>query len=1166
MKEGLPPAGSFFFVPAWLPHVSQPRAARFTIPLQNMIIDRIQVEKNCLIAGCKNQSKKKMNKSNTRMLKHLACLLAVAVLLMPDADAQKKKQGTDTKTDSLKSSTFSGLKWRSIGPAMTSGRIADFAVNPCNTREYYAGVASGHVWKTENAGITWKPVFDDYGAYAIGVVTMDPGNHNVVWVGTGENNHQRAIGYGNGVWKSTDGGQSFKNMGLKESRQIGGIVIDPRNSDIVFVAAEGSIWGPGGDRGLYKSTDGGETWKKVLEISENTGVNNVVIDPRRPDIMYATSEQRRRHVFTKIGGGPESAVYKSTDGGETWRKIMKGMPKVDIGGMGIDVSPADPDVVYVIMEAVDDKGGFFKSTDRGESWDRVSSYSSSGQYYNEIYCDPNDVNVIYSMETTSKVSRDGGKTWTDVGNDGRHVDDHALWIDHSDSRHLLIGGDGGIYESFDGGKKWDFKQNLPVTQFYRVMVDNDLPFYNVYGGTQDNNTLGGPSQNTCSGGVSNEDWQDILGGDGFWVAVDPDNPDIVYCESQYGNVTRWDRRSGENTPIKPQPRKGEDTYKWNWDAPLIVSPHKGTRIYMGANKIFRSDDRGNTWKVISDDITAQIDRNTWPVMGHYWSYDAVAKDVSTSLYGMAVSLVESPVKEDLLYVGTDDGVISVTEDAGGTWRQVKSFPGIPDNTYVSDILADQFNENVVYATFNNHQRDDFKPYVLKSMDKGRTWTSISNNLPDNGAAWTLEQDFVNPELLFVGTEFGIFFSINGGGEWVALKSGLPSIAVRDIMIQKRENDLAIATFGRGFYILDDYTPLRGFRKEMLKEEAVIFPVKDAKMFIQTGSKYGQGSNFFTSDNPDYGATFTYYIKDVPRTLREARQESEKKLFKDSKPIPQPSVEQLRAEKEEIAPYLVFSIMDGSGREIRKLSANAKKGIHRITWDLKYPSYRPVSTTTEKFTPVASGGPRERGRGRGMSGMPVMPGNYSVSLSMVTREGTRELVSGVPFKAVSLNLATLPAENLPEVEAFNAKVSELAGTMAAAENFATELRNKAVIIRQTLLNMAGSEPALMNRAAALEKRLDDVMFKFDGPEAKASWEEVPPGPMPLNRRLRAIVYGSLSSSSGTTQTQIDNYGILRQELPPVLQELKSINEEIGGLNRELDEMGAPWTPGRIPDWQ
>ncbi len=1096
-----------------------------------------------------------------RIVRYLACLLVMLVVLAPTLDAQKKKKKNDENAanDSLRGSTFSGLKWRSIGPAMTSGRIADFAVNPYNPKEYYAAVASGHVWKTQNAGISWKPVFDNYGSYSIGVVSMDPSNHNVVWVGTGENNHQRALGYGNGVFKSMDGGKSFKNMGLKESRQVGGIVIDPRCSDVVFVAAEGSVWGPGGDRGLYKTTDGGENWIKVIDISENTGINNVVMDPARPDIMYATAEQRRRHVHTKIGGGPESAVYKSTDGGETWRKIMKGLPKVHIGGMGIDISPANPDVVYLIFEAAEGKGGFYKSTNRGESWDRMSDHHASGQYYNEIFCDPVNVDVVYSAETRSHVTRDGGKTFTPLGLDGRHVDDHALWINPSDTEHLLMGGDGGIYESFDGGEKWDFKANLPVTQFYRVMVDNDYPFYNVYGGTQDNNTLGGPSASTSTFGVTNEDWKAIKGGDGFWVAVDPENPDIIYCESQYGNVSRYDRKSGESIPIKPSPGKGGDTYKWNWDTPLIISPHSNKRIYMGANKIFRSDDRGNTWKVISDDIAARIDRNTWPVMGQFWSIDAVSKDVSTSLFGMAVSLVESPVKEDLLFVGTDDGVISITEDAGKTWSQVKSFPGVPANTYVSDILADKFDENVVYATFNNHKRDDLKPYVLKSTDKGKTWIPIPNGLPENGSTWTIEQDFVNPELLFLGTEFSAFFSIDGGEEWVKLSSGLPDIAVRDLVIQERENDLVMATFGRGFYILDDYTPLRGFKKEILRQDAHIFPVPDARMYVQTGGKYGQGSNFFASKNPTYGATITYYLREVPKTLKEIRHEKEKELFKEKQPIPQPGVDELRAEEEEIAPYLVFSIKDASGRETMKLTKKAGKGISRLTWGLKYPSLRPVSIRTEKFTPVAASG----STGRRGGGIPVMPGTYSVSLSMVTSQGVKELAGPVEFKAEALGISTLPAQNTTELHAFQSDVSDLASTMSAAENFAADLQKKVLLIRQTLHNTPGTSEELKEKARSLKGQLEDVIFIFEGPEARASREEIPPYPMPLNRRLGALVYAHYSSTSEVTQTEKDNYEILKVELQPVLDKLKSVHEDIKDMNEKLDDIGAPWTPGRIP---
>ena len=582
----------------------------------------------------------------------ITLILGLFICINP-AGAQKKKNALkEAAKDSLKketglSSTFSGLSFRSIGPAWASGRISDFAVNPKNHSEIYVGVGAGNIWKTTNNGTTWTPVFDKYGAYSIGCLKMDPSNPSVIWAGTGENTHQRQLGYGDGIYKSEDAGASWKNMGLKESRQIGMIAIDPRNTDVVYVAAEGSIWGPGGDRGLYKTTDGGKTWNKVLNISENTGVNNVVFDPRNPDILYATSEQRRRHVFTKIGGGPESAVYKSKDAGKTWDKIMKGLPTVDIGGMGLAISPVNPDVLYIIMEAAGESSGFYRTTDRGASWEKMSSYASSGQYFNEIYCDPKNVDKVYSLETVSKVTSDAGKTWANMGNNQRHVDDHAMWIDPTNTKHFYIGGDGGIYETFDEGKNYIFKSNLPVSQFYRVCVDNALPFYNVYGGTQDNNSMGGPSRNINRDGVVNADWKVTVGGDGFWVAIDPVDENIVYTESQYGNAALWDKKSEESVDIRPVPREGEKTYRWYWDTPLIISPHKRDRIYIAANKVFRSDDRGRSWEVISEDLTRNEDRNQFKVMGKYWSIDAVAKDVSTSLWGLIVSLSESKVKKIL---------------------------------------------------------------------------------------------------------------------------------------------------------------------------------------------------------------------------------------------------------------------------------------------------------------------------------------------------------------------------------------------------------------------------------------------------------------------------------------------------------------------------------------
>lgn len=1090
-------------------------------------------------------------------MKRITSLLFIFLMATTIVCAKKKKEDEKAKGDTIiTSSLVSGLKFRSIGPAWASGRIADFAVNPKNPKEYYVGVASGNVWKTTNNGTTWKPVFENYGSYAIGDVELDPNNPNVVWVGTGENNHQRALGYGDGIYKSLDGGKSFKNMGLKNSRQIGGIVIDPRNSDIVFVAAEGSAWGPGEERGLYKTTDGGENWEKVLEISENTGVNNVKMDPCNPDIMYATAEQRRRTSFTKIGGGPESAVYKSTDGGETWRKIMKGLPGGHIGGMGIDVSPVDPNVVYLIMEAANNSGGFFRSTDKGESWSKMSDHHSSGQYYNEIFCDPKDVDKVYSVETRSVYTEDGGKTWNRISTSGRHVDDHALWIDPADTDHYIIGGDGGIYETWDAGATFDFKENLPITQFYRVYVDDAEPFYNVYGGTQDNNSMGGPSQTTSRSGVINDEWYPTLGGDGFWGAVEPGNPDIVYSEYQYGNVFRYDKKSGERLNIKPRERKGELTYKWNWNTPLFISPHSKTRIYMAANKVFRSDDRGNSWTVISDDLTAQVDRNSFPVMGKYWPAEAVAKDVSTSQWGTIVSLVESKVKENLLYAGTDDGVISISENGGDNWTMIKSFSGVPEYTYVSDLCADGFDENVVYATFDNLKRDDFKPYVYKSSDKGKTWENISGNLPENGTVHTIIQDFVRPELLFVGTEFGVFFTIDNGENWVRLKSGLPTIAVKDITIQERESDLVLATFGRGFYILDDYSPLRELSHELAEKEAHIFDVKDALMYVQTSGKSNQGNTYFTSPNPDYGATFTYYVKEVPKTKKQIRKEEEKKLFKEGKPIPQPSWRELQLEGNQEKSHLIFTIYDNKDNVINQFTKAPSKGIKRVNWNLRYAATA-NTRISGKFDPITSGG----------RGIMVMPGDYKVGLKLWHEGELSVLAEPVSFSCKKLNNTTLPAKDYNENVAFAEKVNELALAVVGTGRMISETTDKVEQIKQAIYATPGAKQDLMNKARELSSELEELNFKMNGLPAKASGEEIPPAQVPLNDRLGMITYTHMSSTSGITTTEKQNYDILVEEFPPVLEALRVIVEnEVPKLEAELNKMNAPWTPGRLPVWK
>lgn len=1054
--------------------------------------------------------------------------------------------------------SLNALKFRSIGPALTSGRISDFSVNPKNPCEYFVAVSSGGVWKTTNAGTTYEPVFDNQGSYSVGCVTLDPDNHNVVWVGTGENNNQRSVGYGDGVYKSTDGGKTWENVGLKTSEHIGMIAIDPRDSDVVYVAAYGPLWSSGGERGLYKTWDGGQTWEAVLTISEHTGVSEVHLDPRDPEIVYAVAHQRRRHVFTLIGGGPESGIYKSTNAGKTWKKINKGLPSGDLGRIGMAISPANPECIYAIVEAQEDKGGFYRSTNRGASWERRSGYTARGNYYQELFCDPKNPLRVYSMDVYIQVTDDGGITWRNLGEKNKHVDNHAMWIDPDNPDYYLVGCDGGIYESFDRGKTWKYLPNLPVTQFYKVAIDYAEPFYNVYGGTQDNYSLGGPSRTTSAHGVVNADWYTTQGGDGFESQIDPLDPNIVYAQSQYGNLVRFDKKSGERLGIKPKERKGEKSYRWNWDAPLLISPHSNTRLYFASNKLFRSDDKGGSWKVISDDLTRQIDRNKLEVMGRVWPMDAVAKNASTSQYGTIVALDESPLQEDLIYVGTDDGLIQVTEDGGNTWRKIERFPGVPERTYVNEVLASQHDRNAVYAAFNNHKNGDFKPYVLKSTDAGKTWISISSNLPERGSVYALEEDFVEKDLLFCGTEFGMFVSIDGGKSWKQMKGGLPTITVRDIAIQRRENDLVLATFGRGFYILDDYTPLRYLNSETLDSQAHVFPIKDTWMYMDYARLGGQdkgfqGEMYFTADNPEFGAIFTYYLKESVQTLKDQREKEEKDAIKNKKPVYYPSFEQMRAEEEEETPFLVFTIVDEEDHVVRRLRAPAKAGLHRITWDLRYPAVNPTNVRDVSTT---SSGP---------SSTFVLPGKYKVYMSKNVNGVETKLTEPLGFSAKTLGNVSLPAEDRAELVAFQKQLRELNRAVDAASSVIREISEKISHFKVALKSVTTKETELREEIQVLEKEVAEIQRKLYGDRTLTRLDmDAEPG---LSSRVRGIINDQRRSTSAPTQSQRDTFQIVAEEFPLILDTLKKIVEEdIKKIEKKLEEIGAPYTPGRLPEWK
>ncbi len=1080
------------------------------------------------------------------------------------ASAARKAKEPKTPPYPITSEVLAGLPLRGIGPAVTSGRIADITVVPGHPSTWFVASASGGVWKTTNAGTTWTPVFDSQGSYSIGCVTVDPNDPHTVWVGTGENNSQRSVSWGDGVYVSHDGGATWKRAGLEHSEHIGRIVVDPRDSRVVYVAAQGPLWRPGGDRGLYKTTDGGATWKRVLSISDDTGVNEVWMDPRNPDVLYATAYQRRRHVWTLIDGGPESGLYKSSDAGTTWRKITRGLPEVDLGRIGLCISPANPDVLYAIVEAAQGKGGVFRSTDRGESWEKRSDYvSSSPQYYNELVCDPKDVDTVYSMDTFMHVSRDGGATWTKVPETFKHVDNHALWIDPQDTRHMIAGCDGGVYETHDGAETWRFFANLPVTQFYRVTVDNSEPFYLVYGGTQDNATLGGPSRTTDHAGITNADWFVTVFGDGFETQVDPEDPNTVYSQYQYGGLVRFDRRSGEMVDIQPQPAPDEEPFRFNWDAALLISPHSHTRLYFGANKLFRSDDRGDTWRAVSPDLTRKLDRNTLEVMGRVWGVDAVAKNASTSFYGNIVALDESPLVEGLLYAGTDDGLIQVSEDGGTTWRATptEKLPGAPRLAYVSSLAADRLDPDTVYATLDNHKMGDFAPYVYVSHDRGRTWSSLRSNLPGGHVAWCIRQDHVKGDLLFLGTEYGLWTSVDGGAHWVQLEGGLPTVAVRDIDVQRRENDLALATFGRGFYILDDYTPLRHLTPELLEQRAALFPVRDALLYVERArlglrDKAFQGDAFFVAPNPPFGAVFTYFLKDTIKTRTELRREREAELRKAGKDVPYPSWDELRAEDREREPRVLLAVRDGEGRPIKTLEGSREKGIHRTAWDLRYPSTEPIRL--EKKGDLAPWDSPPTGR-------LAAPGTYSVTLQLEHDGKLEQLAEPVEFRVLPLGVRHLDEARLAEAMRFYDRLASLRRAVLGADRAVDEIATRLDHLEAAALAAPGATGRELAETQAIRDRLESIRTALEGDRTVARRNEPTlPG---IVARVERIVESQWHTTQPPTTTQRQAYEWAANRFGPVLEELRRLAEQdLRRLEERLEQAGAPWTPCRVPEWR
>ncbi|WP_019669708.1 WD40/YVTN/BNR-like repeat-containing protein [Eudoraea adriatica] len=1054
-------------------------------------------------------------------------------------------QAQETKED-----LYQGLKFRSIGPAFTSGRVADIAIHPDNENVWYIAIGSGGVWKTVNSGTTWTPIFDKETTYSIGCVTIDPNAPSTIWVGSGENVGGRHVGFGDGIYVSKDDGKTWKNMGLKKSEHISKIVIHPENSDILWVVAQGPLWSKGGERGVYKSVDGGASWNKTLGNQEWTGATDLLIDPTNPDVLYAATWDRHRTVAAYMGGGPGSGIHKSTDGGETWDKLSTGIPKVNLGKIGLAMNPFNPKMIYAAIELERLTGGIFVSTNGGQSWSKESNTVSGGtgpHYYQELYASPHEEGRLYLMNNYVKISEDHGKTFVNMNEEGKHVDSHAMAFKASDPNYVLFGTDGGLYESFDHTKTWKFIANLPVTQYYKVAVDDSEPFYNIYGGTQDNGSHGGPSRTRNEAGILNSDWWITLGADGHQSATEPGNPDITYGEFQQGVLWRIDQTTGETVFIQPQPAAGEPAERFNWDAPILVSPHKPTRIYFASQRVWKSENRGDEWRAISKDLTRNQERLALPIMGGQQSWDNAWDVNAMSNYNTITSLAESPKQEGLLYAGTDDGIIQVSEDGGANWRKVElsAIKGLPSTPFVNDVRADLFDANIVYAALDNHKYGDYKPYLLKSTDKGRTWSLMNGNLPKQLLTWRLVQDHIEKDLLFAATENGVYFTANGGGSWHQLKGGLPTIAMRDITIQRRENDLVAASFGRGFYILDDITPLREFNAAVRNAEATLFDVKPAYWYVPKSARYAQGSNEYAAKNPEFGAIFTYYLKDSLTSLKYARKLAEK----GKASVPFPGWEALEAEKVQQQPKFLLTVKDSKGQVVKMVEGTNKKGFNRVNWALD----------------VADRGGEDLKPAKEMdnyysSSVMVTPGDYSVTLSKLVDGQLAQVGGPKSFKVVPLTEGALKGASYEEIDAFREAYEVFQQDLKATNTVLKESALKVAAMQRALQKATSPSADLAQKLHAARTLLQEMDSKVNGNPAR---NEIGERNEPRPNSGDSIGRRALTSSTyGPTANHKAAFGAARTLLMDIKLELKGfVESQLPSLEAAVKDAGAPWIEGQ-----
>jgi photosystem II stability/assembly factor-like uncharacterized protein len=994
----------------------------------------------------------------------------------------------------LPESTLADLKPRAIGPAVMGGRTVDFAVYEPDPSLFYVASASGGLLKTVNGGTSWENVFDRQGSVSIGDVAINPSDPSVVWVGTGEANNRQSSSWGEGIYKSTDGGRSWKHMGLRETQHIGRIVINPYDTDIVYVAALGRLWGPNRERGVFMTADGGLRWEQVLAIDENTGAVDLAMDPSNPKVLYASAYQRRRSGWGFNGGGPKGGIYKTVDGGRSWRLLTAGLPTGDKGRIGLDIYRKDPNIVYAIIESRE--GGVFRSEDKGESWTRVNTLNPRPMYYSQIRIDPTEPQRIYVLGTQLHVSDDGGKTFRDDGAPGVHLDHHAFWINPQNPRHLITGNDGGVWVSRDRSRTWEHLNNYATGQFYHVSVDMQQPYW-VYGGMQDNASWMGPSAVRDRVGILNHRWIQMLACDGMYVLVDPTDNNSIYTNCQNGRVVRYDRSTGERKAVMPRPAAGEPPLRWNWTSPIAFSPHDGKILYTGANKVMKSTDRGHTWTAISPDLTTQTDREQLELMGVVGRDVTLSKNDGMGSFGNITALAESPKRAGLLYAGTDDGNVQVSRDNGRNWANVTSrIPGVPKMIYVSRLTPSGFEDGTVYATFDGHRSDDQRPYVFASTDFGQTWKAIANNLPV-GSVYTIKEDPTNQNLLYLGTEFGLYVSVDRGSVWTRWPT-VPTVAVYDLVIHPRDHDLVLATHGRSFMVLDDVSPLQQASAVVLSSRSHLFKTRPATQFIPNETGWFVGGRDFIGPNPEFGAYINYYLGSAGEDVK-------------------------------------LAITDAGGATVRELTGSGAAGIHRIAWDLRAAAVGPVPTGMYGDPDRTNAGPF------------VLPGEYTVTLSARGQKHTGTVrVLGDPLVAIS------DADRKRLFELLTAATSNQSSSDLTADAIG-KLDLQVQAVAKVVREHSGATTEVKNAADRMLRQVADLRLRHIGTGGRGGGGGAGGGP--LRNRIRSLKSELIASQSAPTANQMAQQEANMKDLNDLVAEVNAvINTAFPGLLKQLSGLG------------